>query len=107
MNKASRASSERLMYVQFTSCVYGTFHQNHVSGRFERRLDYFLISNILQEPVIRADVLASFWSYHSPIIFTIAFELNNTRRKGMWKLNKSLLPNDEYTHKLNKKSVTT
>ena len=25
----------------------------------------------------------------------------------MWKFNKSLLPNDEYTNKLNKKSVTT
>ena len=31
-----------------------TFHQNHVSGRTQRRLEYFLISNFLQESVIRA-----------------------------------------------------
>ena len=51
-----------------------TFHQNHDSGRIQRRLDYFLISNVLQETVIRADVLTSFCSDHSPIIFTISFE---------------------------------
>ena len=33
-----------------------TFHQNHVSGRIQRRLDYFLIFNVLQETVIRVDV---------------------------------------------------
>ena len=47
-----------------------TFHQNHVSGRIQRRLDHFFISNVLQETVIRA-VLASFCSDYSPIIFTI------------------------------------
>ena len=56
-----------------------TFHQNHDSGRIQRRLDYFLISNVLQETVIRADVLTSFCSDHSPIIFTISFESNNKR----------------------------
>ena len=63
-----------------------TFHQNHVSGHF-------------QETVIRIDVLASFCSDHSPIIFTISFESNN-RRKVPWKFNKSLLPNDECINKL-------
>ena len=32
-----------------------TFHQNHVSGCIQRRLDYVLISNYLQETVIRAE----------------------------------------------------
>ena len=77
-----------------------TFHQNHVSGRIQRRLDYFLISNVLQETVIRADVLASFCSDHSPNIFTVSFKLNNKRGKGLWKFNKSLLSNDEYINKL-------
>ena len=76
-----------------------TFHQNHVSGRSQRRLDYFLISNILQE-TIRADVLTSFCSDHSPIIFTISFESNNKRGKGLWKFNKSFLCNDEYINNL-------
>ena len=56
-----------------------TFHQNHVSLRIQRRVDYFLISNFLQETVIRVDVLASFCSDPSPIIFTFAFESNNKR----------------------------
>ena len=42
----------------------------------------------------------SFCSDHSPVIFTIAFELNNKRGKGLWKFNKSLLSNDEHTNKL-------
>ena len=77
-----------------------TLHQNHISGRIQRRLDYFLISNILQETVIRADDLASFCNDHSPTIFTISFELNNKRGKGLRKFNKILLPNDEYINKL-------
>ena len=77
-----------------------TFHQNGISGRIQRRLNYFLISNFLQETIIRADVLVSFCSDHSPITFTIAFELNNKRGKGLWKFNKSFLSNDEYTNKL-------
>ena len=42
-----------------------TFRQNHVSGFVERRLDFFLISNILQESIIKSDVLASFCTDHS------------------------------------------
>ena len=56
-----------------------TFHQNHVSGRIQRRLDYFLIPNFLQETVIRANILGSFCSGHSPIIFTKTFESINKR----------------------------
>ena len=37
-----------------------TFWQNHVSGFIESRLDFFLISIILQESIIKADILASF-----------------------------------------------
>ena len=54
----------------------------------------------MQETVKNADVLASFCSDHSPIIFTFAFEPNNKRLKGLLKFNKSLLSNDEYTNKL-------
>ena len=54
-----------------------TFHQNHVSDRIQSRLDYFLISNFLQGNVIKTDVLASFCSDQSSIIFTI--ESNSKR----------------------------
>ena len=48
-----------------------TFRQNHVSGFIERRLDFFLISNILQESIIKTDVLSSFCTDHSPIFFRL------------------------------------
>ena len=77
-----------------------TFHQSHVSGRIQRRLDYFLMSNVLQETAIRVDALTSFCSDHSPVVFTITFELNNKRRKSLWKFNESLLSNDQYINNL-------
>ena len=61
-----------------------------------------LLSNVqfFTKTSVRADVLTSFCSDNSPVIFTFAFELNNKVRKGLWKFNKSLLPNDEYNNKL-------
>ena len=46
-----------------------TFQQNHVSGFIKRRLDFFLISNILQESIIKTDLFASFCTDHSLIFF--------------------------------------
>ena len=48
-----------------------TFWQNQVAGFIERRLDFFKISNILQESVIKTDVPASFCTDHSPIFFSL------------------------------------
>ena len=42
-----------------------TFRQNHVSGVIERKLDFFLISNIVQESIIKTVVFASFCTDHS------------------------------------------
>ena len=59
-----------------------TFRQNHVSGFIERRLDFFLISKVLQESIIKTDVLASFCTDHSPILFffTIKRYANSGKR---------------------------
>ena len=47
-----------------------TSWQNHVSGFIERKLDsFFLISNILQESILKPDALASFCTDHSLIFF--------------------------------------
>ena len=46
-----------------------TFRQNHVSSFIKRRLDFFLISNILQESIIKTDVVIFFYTDHSPIYF--------------------------------------
>ena len=50
-----------------------TFCQQHSSGYIQRRLDYFFISNVLQESVKNPDVLAAFSTDHSPIIFCFLF----------------------------------
>ena len=63
-----------------------TFRQNHVSGFIERRLDFFLISNILQESIIKTDVLSSFCTDPSPIFFPLQLKDMSTRGKGFWKL---------------------
>ena len=77
-----------------------TFRQNHVSGFVEQRLDFFLISNILQESVIKTDVLASFCTDHSPIFFFLQLKDMPTRGKGFWKFNNSLTSNDDYVEKM-------
>ena len=51
-----------------------TFRQHHASGLLQRRLDYFFISNSFQNIVRRTDVLASFLSDQSPILFSICEE---------------------------------
>ena len=51
------------------SVKHFTFWQNHVSDFIERQLDFFKISNILQEFVIKTDVLASFCTDRLPIFF--------------------------------------
>ena len=80
-----------------------TFRQNHVSGFIERRLDFFLISNMLQESIIRADVLASFCTDHSPIFFSLQLKDMPTRGKGFWKFNNSLTSNNDYVEKMKTK----
>ena len=59
-----------------------TFRQNHVSGFIEQRLDFFLIFNILQESVIKTDILGSFCTDHSPILFSLQLKDMPTRGKG-------------------------
>ena len=54
---------------------YYTFHQSQASGFIQRRLDYFFVSNTLQDFVKKTDVFASFSTDHSPIFFS--FEKGN------------------------------
>ena len=79
------------------------FRQNHVSGFIEQRLIFFLISNILQESIIKSDVLTSFCTNHSAIFLSLQLKDIPTRGKGFWKFNNSLTSNAEYVEK-NEKS---
>ena len=73
-----------------------TFRQKHFSGLIQRRLDYFFISNILQESVRHTDILASLSSDHSPILVSLMKSVIPSRGRGLLKLNCSLLNNAKF-----------
>ena len=54
------------------------------------RLDYFLISNILQDNVEKSGFLPATLSDHSPINLSLKF-MPKPKGSGVWKLNTSLL----------------
>ena len=47
-----------------------TFHQNQVFGFIQKRLDYFFVSNTLQDFVKKTNVFASFSTDHSHQFFS-------------------------------------
>ena len=49
------------------------YRQKHISGFIQRRLDFFFISNALQEYIDKTGVLASLCSDHSPIFLHYHF----------------------------------
>ena len=51
-----------------------TFTQKHYSGFIQRRLDYILISNTLQEFVTMTDILTPISKDHSPVLFSLLKE---------------------------------
>ena len=77
-----------------------TFRQNHFSGYIQRRLDYFFVSNSLQEAIKSVNILASFSTDHSPIFITLSKLNEFTEGKGLWKFNNSLIFNEDYVEKM-------
>ena len=77
-----------------------TFRQNHASGFLQRRLDYFLISNSIQEFVIDTKILPAFLSDHSPLLISYSPYSDVEKCFGFWKFNNSLLFNETYTKSL-------
>ena len=47
----------------------GTFRQQHLADIIQRRLDYFLVSNNLQESVNKTDILTVLSKGHSLVLF--------------------------------------
>ena len=70
-----------------------TFGQNHISGHIQRRLDYFFVSNKLQESISNTDILASLSTDHSPISFTLRRSQITAKGKGLRIFNNSLTKN--------------
>ena len=77
-----------------------TCRQNHSSSFIEWRLDFFHISNILQEFVKNTDVLAFFGADHSPNVFSLELKDMILCGKGFWKFNSSLISNTKYTENM-------
>ena len=61
----------------------------------QSRLDYFLVSTDFETFVNRTDIDISFRSDHSPVYLTLQFS-NQSKGKGTWKFNNSLLHDKEY-----------
>ena len=79
-----------------------TFPQQHSSGYIQRRIDYFFISNVLQECAKNPGDLAAFWTDHSPIMFSLFNKSEGTRGKGLWKHNNSLCEKSTYINRMKK-----
>ena len=79
-----------------------TFRQNHFSGYIQRRLDFFFISNTLQEATKLTDILAVFYTDHSPVTFKVSKLNHLTKGNGLWKFNNSLTSNKDYIEKMKK-----
>ena len=77
-----------------------TFRQHHSTGFIQRRLDYFFISNSLQESTKTTDTLAAFSTDHSLITFSLCHLKEFPQRKGLWKSNKSLIKNENYREQM-------
>ena len=73
-----------------------TFTQKHSSGFIQRRLDYILISNILQEFVTMTEILTPISTDHSPVLFSLSKEKTAIRGKGFWKFISSLTKDQNY-----------
>ena len=77
-----------------------TFRLNHFSGYIQRRLDYFFVSNSVQEAIKSTDILAAFSTDHSPIFISLSKSNEITKGKGLWKFNNSLISNEDYVKKM-------
>ena len=68
----------------------------------QRRLDYFFISNSLQESIKTTITLAAFPADHSPITFSLCHLKEFPRGRGLWKFNKCLIKNENYHEQMKK-----
>ena len=73
-----------------------TFTQKHYLGFIQRRLDYILISNTLQEFLTMTDILTLISTDHSPVLLSLSKEKITIRGTRFWKFNSSLTKDQNY-----------
>ena len=76
------------------------FTWRKANPKTQRRLDYFLISNEMQEQVAKIDVLNSVCSDHSPVIVTFKPVSETSKNTAYWKFNGSLLKDKDFCKNL-------
>jgi exonuclease III len=64
------------------------------------RLDYFLVSQHMQEHIIKTDILPAMLSDHSPITLSLKFIDTPSIGPGHWKLNVAVLEETDYKTKM-------
>ena len=78
-----------------------TFRQK--TPLIQTRLDYFLISNNLQDLIVKTNILPSIRSDHSVITLSVKHLPEDTRGSSHWKFNSSLLQDKRYIDELTAK----
>ena len=76
------------------------FRQHHSTGFIQGRLNYFSISNSLQESNKTTVTLAAFSTDHSPITLSLYLLKEFQRGRGLWKFNKCLIKNENYCEQM-------
>ena len=72
-----------------------THEQRYQSQIIRTRIDFFLVSSWMKDNVIESKNLGRFISDHNPIMLRIEFK-QAKKGKGLWKLNNSLLQDQNY-----------
>ena len=61
-----------------------TFRQKYALGFIQRKLDYFFVSNLLQESDNETIVWAVFSTDRSPLLFSLNIRKDKSRGKGLF-----------------------
>ena len=77
-----------------------TFRQKYVSEFLQRRLDYFFLSNNIQEFILDTDIIPAISSDHSSVLIYFSKEKQDSKSSGFWKFNNSLLSDNIFKEKL-------
>ena len=83
--------------VRITKPRWFTFTQELSSGFIQRRLDYILILNALQELVTMTEAVTFNSTDHCPVLFSLSKQKMTIRGKGFWKFSSSLTKDQNYT----------
>ena len=72
----------------------------HKPNYMAERLDYIFVTKCIMSNVERCDIIPSFCTDHSMVILTFCIT-QQKRGRGFWKLNTSLLQDENYIEKMN------